>query len=76
MEIELVPTPQPNALEAARRAVTAVVPLERDAVSPYRSDWRLAALADGVDRGLGLDGVERDLGQSPSPRSSRGATRA
>jgi hypothetical protein len=66
VEIELLPEPDAAAREAAFRAVAAVTRAEQLAAAGYGSDWRRAALAEGV---------ERDPGYAPSPRSSRGATR-
>ncbi len=44
---------------------------ELDGAPPgYRSEWRAVGLAEAVD------GSRGDEGQVPSPRSTRGATRA
>ena len=67
MRIELRPEAGPDADEAVLRALANEALRERAGAAPYLSDWRRAALAEGVDR---------DPGYAPSPRRSRGATRA
>lgn len=67
MRIELLPEAGADAHEAVLRALAAEALSERRGAAPYLSDWRRAAIAEGVDR---------DPGYAPSPRRSRGATRA
>ncbi|HEY7729878.1 MAG TPA: hypothetical protein VH950_03150 [Gaiellaceae bacterium] len=70
MEIELVPAAEPvqqAAVAAALRAVRGDLDTGR---SPYVSCWRRRGLAEAVERD------EPEPGYAPSPRSSRGATRA
>jgi hypothetical protein len=70
MALELVPPD--HAAQAALQAALALVPLDIEPARPASSSpWRLAAVAEGVDREPAAD--DR---YAPSPRSTRGATRA
>jgi hypothetical protein len=66
VRIEVRPEAGPEAEDVVLRALADVALRERRGAAVYRSEWRRASLAEGV---------EHDPGQ-PSPRSSRGATRA
>jgi hypothetical protein len=58
--------------ETEQRALLAALELAAPAAStddPYRQPWRVAGLLEGVDD-------DADVGYAPSPRSTRGATRA
>jgi hypothetical protein len=74
MELRLVPSPDPAVAEAARRAVAVLASADPPAVG--RGRWWRA----GVDDGLAARAVEPARGGryevAPSPRSTRGATRA
>ncbi len=67
MRIELRPEAGPDADEVVFRALANEARRGRAGATPYLSDWRRAALAEGV---------ERDPGYAPSPRRSLGAARA
>jgi hypothetical protein len=69
MELELRSATDPAVVEAVRRALRMTGLGER---RPTVSPWRAAALAEGA----GGDRVTRPEPQAPSPRSTRGATRA
>ena len=66
MELDLAPA-APAHLRAAVEAALVAAGVGRSA-SPYGGAWRLAGLAEAVDR--------VPAGQAPSPRRSRGAKRA
>jgi hypothetical protein len=67
VKVELVPDGDPGTLASVRAALDALRLLDEQRALAYGSEWRRHALADSV---------ERDPGYVPSPRSSRGATRA
>jgi hypothetical protein len=79
VEIELHPSAPAELVEAVYRALYETTEGATPGVAAYVSPWRLAALAEAVERGRepveplpGADGA----GYALSPRSSRGATRA
>jgi hypothetical protein len=74
VELELVPPAEPAAIEAARRAAAAA----GVGGEPWRtgSAWWQAGLADAI-AGRSAEPVASDrYDVAPSPRSTRGATRA
>ena len=69
--VELSVTPAvDDATERALHSALGSVGASTPRVQAYESAWRQAALSEGVERG------DADAGYAPSPRSTRGATRA
>jgi hypothetical protein len=70
MELRLVPTADRDVADAVATAVSRAGLEPVDTPDAYASPWRVTALAESVDR----ESVE--AAYVPSPRSTRGATRA
>jgi hypothetical protein len=69
--VELSVTPAVDeSTERALRSALAAVGADAPRAQVYEGAWRRAALAEGVERD------DPDVGYAPSPRSTRGATRA
>ncbi len=75
MPIELVPGGDAPARAAVAAALTAACVELGPVATQYRSAWRLAALAESVERG-GTEPAPGDDRYALSPRSTRGAMRA
>jgi hypothetical protein len=74
MDVRLVPSPDPAVAEAARRAVAVLESARAPAVG--RGRWWIAGVEEGLAARAVLPGRAERYDVAPSPRSTRGATRA